>query len=131
MNHQKAHWTLFNLFTKLFGCLSILVGLVFSFEAFLYWQHPEWVCGFQSISGDFKIDAAGVGIFAILLGIPFLLVKPYRPDLDPNGLPRNQEPSYEETAKAARFYSGFVAKTLLILGSGIVVLYFVLKNLFK
>ena len=75
MSYASWHWRMFNILARLFGllaCVGGLVGLVSVFIEFGAHQFPA--------------SASWLGLalilFVLAMGIAFLLVRPYRPDLE-------------------------------------------------
>lgn len=56
--YDAWHWRAFTVMIRLFGIASVVVGCAFALDG------SPWV-----------------GMCLLLLGLPFLLVRPYRPDL--------------------------------------------------
>jgi hypothetical protein len=77
----QSHWKVFNALARIFGIMFCVAGAVFALSAH---------------------DAVGYGVafFCIAVGVPFLLVRPYRPDLATNA-----------AASRARWWTGNPNKT--------------------
>ena len=81
MSYSEFHWRMVNIMARLFGLMSLFASLVFAYSAVLYWLHPEDSASIPSASGSAFADAVGVAIFAGIIGVLFVRVKPFRPDL--------------------------------------------------
>ena len=81
MSYSEFHWRMVNIMARLFGLMSLFASLVFAYSAALYWLHPEDSASIPSASGSAFADAVGVAIFAGIIGVLFVCVKPFRPDL--------------------------------------------------
>lgn len=75
MKYETLHWRAFNIMARLFGLMALLAGSVFLCSAFITLDIGESVSN-RDMTGDFL-----VGIFTFVIGIAFLKVAPYRPDL--------------------------------------------------
>lgn len=76
MRYETLHWRAFNIMARLFGLMALLAALGFLCSAFL----P----GADAAVSVSNMDATGdllVAIFMLIVGIAFVKVAPYRPDL--------------------------------------------------
>jgi len=76
MKYETLHWCVFNIMARLFGLMALLTALAFLYTAFV--QSTD-----AAVTAS-NIDAPGyvlVSIFCLVVGIAFLKVAPYRPDL--------------------------------------------------
>lgn len=62
----------------------MFAGTAFLFSAVAYRKWPEMTRGVSTASGSTSIDAFAVGCFALTMGIFFLRVRAYRPDIPAN-----------------------------------------------
>jgi len=80
MRYETIHWTVFNVLARLFGLLGVFIGAVYvPLSIFQLTQ------GFDAVS-DLLVSA-----FALVVGIGFVSVRPYRPDLSSEGLGSKQD----------------------------------------
>lgn len=76
MRYETLHWRAFNIMARLFGLMALLTALGFLYSAFL--QATD-----AAVSAS-NMDATGyllVAIFMLIVGVAFVKVAPYRPDL--------------------------------------------------
>jgi uncharacterized membrane protein len=76
MRYETLHWRAFNIMARLFGLMALLAALGFLYSAFIQATDAA-----VSVS---NMDATGyllVAIFMLIVGIAFVKVAPYRPDL--------------------------------------------------
>ena len=81
MYSESSHWRMMNRMARVLGIFATLAGLAFTKAAVQYNNNPTMAAQIPSASGSATTDAVAVAIFAFVLGILFLIVKPYRPDL--------------------------------------------------
>lgn len=81
MYNEAPHWRLVNRLARCFGIAAVLAGIAFAGTALHYIKHPDQAANVPSASGSAATDAIAVAVFALVIGVLFLLVKPYRPDL--------------------------------------------------
>jgi hypothetical protein len=70
-----------NVLARLFGLLALIGGAAFLAWATYLWRYPELPRPGQTLSGSVSIDYLGTGVFCLAVGIGFLAVRPYRPDV--------------------------------------------------
>ena len=96
MYDEARHWRLVNRMARVFGIAAVLAGVAFAGAAFQHIMQPDPAAHVPSASGSAATDAIAVSVFTLVVGILFLLVKPYRPDL-------RKDKNPEDASKVQRF----------------------------
>jgi hypothetical protein len=81
MPGEMWHWRLFNVFARALGLMSVCAGIAFGASSVFYARHPEVHKGVQTLSGNAAVDSGLVGAFCVAIGILFVKVPAYRPDV--------------------------------------------------
>lgn len=74
--YKTLHWSVVNIFARLFGIMSLLAGFAFGLAALLQFCGTDLPAPGISALGNFFLSA-----FALALAARFLTVRPYRPDV--------------------------------------------------
>jgi hypothetical protein len=74
---QSTHWSLVNVLARIFGIVATIVGVIFLLLGGYSLVFPDS----PSIEGMPAVLSLGVGIFGVVVGVAFLRVRSYRPDL--------------------------------------------------
>jgi hypothetical protein len=75
------HLRVVNVFARLFGVLSVIGGAGFVAWAVYFFLHPVLPSTARTVSGSAAFDYLGAGVLCLLMGVVFLTVRPYRPDM--------------------------------------------------
>ena len=81
VSYEKWHWRLFNVLARAFGLMSIFAGLAFVASAVFYALHPDDAGNVRTLSGSAALEFTVGAAFCLAMGILFLKVRPYRPDI--------------------------------------------------
>ncbi|WP_143751396.1 hypothetical protein [Collimonas sp. PA-H2] len=74
--YETLHWSLINIFARLFGIMALLVGFAFGLAALLQF----WGAGL-STPGVSALENFFLSAFSLALAATFLTVRPYRLDV--------------------------------------------------
>jgi hypothetical protein len=81
MSYEEWHWRLFNVLARAFGLLSVCAGVAFAATfVFSSWR-PDAEERVLTVSGAPGIDFAFAAAFCLVMGVLFVMVQPYRPDV--------------------------------------------------
>lgn len=76
MSYSAFHWSTFNISARIFGFMSLLIGLAFCYTGIMQIFGADLPTPGVSALGNLVVS-----IFCILMSIGFLTVQPYRPDI--------------------------------------------------
>lgn len=77
MKYETLHWCIFNILARLFGCMALFAAFAFGLTAALQFAGSS-----LPTPGISPLGNSMVAVFCIALGVVFLTVRPYRPDLN-------------------------------------------------
>ncbi len=97
MNHDPALWRIFNIHLRLLGVGATFAGLV-AFVTFGLGIPP--LAGEEPVRSIPSLVSGGL---VALLGLGFLMLRPFRPDLGDTGLPFNP---YRPGGERRRWWTG-------------------------
>ncbi len=88
MRAEKRHWKIVNVFGRVFGLMCLIFGVIAAADGIILLRNPHTFDAEpigQTLTGSFMWDLFGIFPIALLIGVLFMAVKPYRPDLyEPN-----------------------------------------------
>ena len=76
MRYEQLHWSIFNVFARLFGFMAALASVAAGCTALLEFRGASHLTPGVGAAGNLLLS-----VFLLALAVCFLTVRPYRPDI--------------------------------------------------
>lgn len=81
---EKRHWQIVNVFGRVFGLMCLIFGVIAAVNGIALRRNPRAFdtepIG-QTLTGSSLWDLSGISAFTLIIGVFFMVARPYRPDL--------------------------------------------------
>ena len=79
--NEENYWRVVNVLVRVFGIMCFIVGIIFIITTIILFSNEKAFGNISTASGNAPIEMGIASLICLVLGVLFVSVKAYRPDL--------------------------------------------------